>query len=201
MRMPLVLAGLCLVGSTAAPAQRWSGAFAAGYAHDVDGKLGDKGAFYGAATAYRAIGPALGLGLEAAYDRFGTETALLTDPYGPGSSQREDVRRELWSLAAVTRLRSRGGAWRPYGGAGIGATIIRLRDHIDARDAAGAPLEQYRFDQTTSDVRPSLTAFAGFDRVKALGKLGIGAQVRWRGLVDVSGVANVGYVGVSLALE
>jgi hypothetical protein len=200
MRTVTVVLWLSLAVSAPAAAQRWAGVIAAGYGTGLGDSFSGQDAVGAVASGFRGIGAGVGVGLEAGYSRFATLSARVEDLYGPGTFQREDVRRELWHLALAVRLRPGAGAWRPYVGTGAGAYLVRVRDVIEARDASGSPLPQYRFDDTQSALKPGLTAFAGLDRARLFGRTGLGVQLRWHGVAD-AGLAHAVTVGVGVSFD
>jgi hypothetical protein len=85
--------------------------------------------------------------------------------------------------------------------AGAGAYLLRIRDVIEVRDAAGAIIPQYQFRQTDAELHPGVNAGVGVDRLVSLGRLGLGLHARWHGVIAGSGVADFFTVSLGLALD
>ncbi|HEU4648032.1 MAG TPA: hypothetical protein VFS33_03155 [Gemmatimonadales bacterium] len=200
--MRALLPMLCLALATnPLMAQRWTATLAAGGGAGLGHAFDGRSAFTADLGGYRMLSPTSGIGLELGHSRFSSLVSELTDPYGPGTSQREAVRRELWHLAFVGRIRAGGGPWRPSIGGGAGAYMARLVDRIVAHDAAGSEIPQYRFAETTTATRPGLTAFVELVRARAMGSVGVGLQGRWHGIFDLGAVANFVSIGIAFSLD
>jgi hypothetical protein len=182
------------------PPTKWTGALDAGYSRGLGDAFAGQGALSTHIGGYRTVGPAGSLGLELGYTRFASLTSIIPDIYGPGSLQREDFRRSLWSAIASLRARWGAGPWRPYAQVGLGAYLVRVQDKIVTTDAAGAPLPALQFEQTASEVKPGVNVLLGLQRARVFGGAGLGVQARWDGVLS-SGVANVVSVGFALILD
>lgn len=202
MRRPMLVCALALALPATLTGQggEWTGTLAAGYGQGLGDAFGGKGAVSAHAGAFRTLSPGTGLGLELGYHRFNTLTSNIPDLYGPGSLQREDFRRSLWSATAMLRLRAGGAAWRPFAGAGIGAHLVRVHDQILTQDASGAPIPGLQFDDSSSELKPGMSLLAGLERARALGRVALGFQARWDGVLSGT-FANVLSFGVVVTLD
>ena len=202
MRLATLVCCLALIvpEGLAAQTAEWTGTLDAGYSQGLGDAFSGQSAVAAHVGGYRAVGPAASLGLELGYKRFNSLASVIPDIYGPGSLQREDFRRSLWTATASLRTRLGDGAWRPYGGIGLGAYLVRVRDQIVTTDAAGAPIPGLQFEQTASEVKPGANVLLGLERARVFGRAGLGVQARWDGVLS-EGFANVISVGVALILD
>jgi len=202
MRRFAVLACLAAWGTTGLPAQerRWSGAFAAGYAEAAGHAFDGKGAVWVTAAGFRALSSSVRGGLELGYHRFNSIVSLIPDAYGPGSLIREDFRRSFWQASATMRIHVGRGRWRLYGGSGLGAYLVHVRDHFRTQDASGAEIPGLQFDQTTAEVKPGAHLVVGLERAGLLGAAGLGVEARWDGIL-AGGVGSVLSAGVVVTLD
>jgi hypothetical protein len=191
---------LVVPGGLAGQTAKWTGSLDAGYSKGLGDAFGGQGAFSAHVAGYRTVGPAGALGLELGYTRFSSLVSIIPDIYGPGSLQQEDFRRSLWTATASLRTRVGQGMWRPYGGVGLGAYLVRVQDQIVTTDAAGVPIPGLQFEQTASEVKPGANVLLGLERARLFGRAGLGVQARWDGVV-AEGFANVISVGVALILD
>jgi hypothetical protein len=194
----LAMAGL----TTGAEAQRgWLVSVSGGYADGIGDTFEEGGSLSGSVSLYRPIAHGVDLGLDLGYHGLGTGTTRIPDLYGPGSTYREDFTYMAWQASAGVRLRPAATRIRPYIGAGAGAYLLRTRDVIEVRDAAGQPIPQYQFRQTNSDLYPGVNGGVGVDRLVSLGRVGLGVHARWHGIIAPGGVADFFTVSLGLALD
>jgi hypothetical protein len=97
-------------------------------------------------------------------------------------------------------LRPAGSRIRPYVTAGVGAYLVRFRDIIEVRDAAGQPIPQYQFRQSDSELHPGVNLGVGADRLVSVGRLGVGVHARWHGVI-AGGIGDFVSVGLGVALD
>jgi len=195
-------AALTLGPARAAAQQRgWIANVNGGYANGIGDNFEGPGSVSATGFVYRPVGRNLDLGVEIGYHGLGTSTTRLPDLYGPGSTYREDFTWSVWQATAGVRVRPATSRIRPYAAAGAGAYLLRIRDVIEVRDAAGVIIPQYQFRQTDAELHPGVNAGLGVDRLVSLGRLGLGLHARWHGVIAGSGVADFFTVSVGLALD
>ena len=198
----LAAAGVLALFPLSAAAQGgWLVNVTGGYAGGIGDNFEGGGSVSGTALVYRPIGRSLDLGVEVGYHGLGTTTTRLRDLYGPGSTYREDFTRSAWQATVGVRVRPPASRLRPYAGAGAGAYLLRIRDVIEVRDAAGQPIPQYQFRQTDGELHPGVNAALGVDRLVSLGRLGVGLHARWHGIIAPGGVADFFTVSIGVALD
>jgi hypothetical protein len=143
----------------------------------------------------------IGLGLEAGYQRFGTEVTRIDDfNQEPGAIYREEIRRRTFRLVAVTRIELGGGSVRPYAVAGAGGYDGRFRDRIEVRNAQGERVPLYDFDATFGDLKAGLTAGLGVEIRRRERGLGLALEQRWHGILDYgeAGLGTANYLSFGL---
>jgi hypothetical protein len=195
------VAVLGMIPARAAAQHRgWLVNLAGGYAHGIGGDFGGSGSVSGTALLLRPVGGNVDVGVEVGYHGLGTNTTRIQDLYGAGSTYQEDFARSAWQATAAVRLRPAGSRIRPYVTAGAGAYLVRFRDIIEVRDAAGQPIPQYQFRQSDGELHPGVNLGVGADRFVSVGRIGIGLHARWHGVI-AGGIGDFVSVGLGVALD
>jgi hypothetical protein len=179
----------------------WIANLNGGYANGIGDNFEGPGSVSATGFIYRRVGGNIDLGVEIGYHGLGTSTTRLSDLYGPGSTYREDFTWSVWQATAGVRVRPAATRVRPYAAASTGAYLLRIRDVIEVRDAAGELIPQYQFRQTDAELHPGVNAGVGVDRLVSLGRLGLGLHARWHGIIAPGGIADFFTVSVGLALD
>ncbi len=200
-RVATAIAFAVLLGPDALAAQaKWLVLVNGGYAHGVGDNFEGPGSLSGTAFVYRPVARGVDLGLELGYHNTGTNGTRIADLYGPGSTYREDFTRSVWQATIGARVRPASRV-RPYAGVGGGGYLLRIRDVIVVRDAAGEPIPGRQFRDTAAELHPGVNAGVGIDRLVSLGRLGLGVHARWHGVIVGGGFADFVSVSVGLALD
>ncbi len=145
-----------------------------------------------------------GFGLEAGYQSLGTLVSRIDDfNQQPGWVYREEVKRSLIRLAAITRFELGSGSVRPYLVAGGGAYNARFHDHIEVHDANGQQVPFYDFEWSGSDVKAGATAGASVIFTRPRGGMGFALEGRWHGIFDVTedGFGTADFLSLGLSLR
>ena len=191
-RRPMVqLLPLCmslLVGMVSeAPAQasnpkRWTPFLGLDYA--VVSASDGQGSVGGSAGVFIRAARLVELGLDAGLHGLGASATVIPDFDGqPGAVYREDYHRRLWHLTGQLRVGAASGAVRPYAAAGVGVYGLRVDDRIVVTDPGGNRVPFYDFHQVWTDTKPGLTAAAGVELPRLVGRLALDLSVRWHGVL------------------
>lgn len=199
----LIACAALMLGPGRAAAQQpgWLFSVNGGYANGIGDTFEEGGSVSATGFVYRPVARNVDVGLELGYHGLGTSTTRIPDLYGPGSTYREDFTTSAWQVTAGVRVRPTASRLRPYAAASAGAYVLRIRDVIVVRDAAGAIIPHYQFRQTNAELHPGVSGGIGVDRLVSLGRLGLGVHARWHGIIAPGGIADFFSVSVGLALD
>lgn len=145
-----------------------------------------------------------GYGVEAGYQGLGTAVTTITNfDNRPGYVYREEIRRSMIRVVALTRLELGGGAVRPFLTAGGGGYNGRFKDHIEVLDSNGIPIPFYDFEGSGSDLKPGLTGGIGLALTGVGRRLTIEFESRWHGIIDVgeAGFGTANFLSIGLAVR